>query len=197
MGRGDHFAFESAEDIWNEIRAVWPAGAGINYQRLESAGLQWPCPTEDHPGTSVLHTDLFTGNNRLRLRSIDYRPTDEKTSAEFPFCLITGRTLYQFNAGTMTARSKAAQFQACDRLQISAEDAGRLGIVDGQNVRIISPYGEAKVAATISDAVAVGELFATFQSPDLWINMLTGPHRDRFVQTPEYKVTAVRIEPIG
>jgi formate dehydrogenase major subunit len=197
MGQGDQFAFKSDADVWNEIRAVWPAGAGISYKRLEAGGLQWPCPSEDHPGTSILHKDIFSSNRRPRLRSIEYRPTDEQVSAAFPFLLITGRGLYQFNAGTMTGRSKTAQFQPRNTLQISAEDAGRLAIASGQNVRVVSRFGEAIITATISDAVRAGELFTTFQSPDLWINFLTGPHRDRFVHTPEYKVTAVRIEAAG
>ena len=197
MGRGEQFAFQSAEEIWNEIRSLWPAGAGITYRRLESGGLQWPCPSEDHPGTRILHSDIFASNKRVRLRSVNFRSTPEQTSAEFPFLLITGRALYQFNAGTMTSRSKTAQFQPVDTLQVSPEDAGRLGIADGQTVRICSRYGDVEIAATISDAVKAGELFATFQSPDAWINRVTSAHRDRFVQTPEYKVTAVRIDVAG
>ncbi len=194
MGRGEQFAFMSAEHIWNEIRSVWPAGAGISYQRLECGGLQWPCPSEDHPGTKVLHSDIFSENHRIKLRSIDWRPTEEQTSAEFPLMLVTGRALYQFNAGTMTRRSKAGEFQPDDLLRISPADARQMNIADGQLVRITSRYGEARLPAKISESVKPGELFATFHSPTALINGLTSPHRDRFVQTPEYKVTAVRIQ---
>ena len=197
MGRGEQFAFQSAEEIWNEIRSLWPAGVGITYQRLESGGLQWPCPSEAHPGTRILHSEIFASNKRVRLRSVSFRPTPEQTSAEYPFLLITGRALYQFNAGTMTSRSKTARFQPVDTLQVSPEDADHLGITDGQTVLIRSRYGDAKIAATISEAVKAGELFATFQSPDLWINHVTSEQRDRFVQTPEYKITAVRIDTRG
>ena len=181
MGSGEHFVFRSAEEIWNEIRSVWPAGAGITYERLEGGGLKWPCPAENHPGTSILHTGIFAGDNRVRLRSIDFRPTSEQISDEFPFLLITGRALYQFNAGTMTGRSKTSQFQPFDTLQVSREDADRMGIANGQTVRLCN----------------AGELFATVQSPDPWINRVTSSHRDRFVQTPEYKVTAVGIDVSG
>jgi formate dehydrogenase major subunit len=197
MGSSQQFAFQSAEGIWNEIRSVWPAGAGISYHRLEEGGLQWPCPTEDHPGTTMLHAGIFSGDNRVRLRSIDFRPTPEQVSDEYPFLLITGRALYQFNAGTMTSRSQTAQFQPIDTLQVSPEDADRLGISDGQTVGLRSRYGDAKIAAKISDAVNAGEFFATFQSTDPWINRITSSHRDRFVQTPEYKVTAVRVDASG
>jgi formate dehydrogenase major subunit len=194
MGRAEHFDYCRAEDIWNEIRSVWPAGAGISYQRLESGGLQWPCPSEDHPGTKILHADIFSENRRIKLRSIDFRPTTEHATAEFPLLLITGRALYQFNAGTMTNRSKTAEFQPADLLCVSPHDASRLSIADGQMIRITSRYGEAMLAAKVSEALKPGELFATFQSPSASVNRLTSPHLDRFVQTPEYKITAVRIE---
>lgn len=195
MGRGEQFAFRSAEDIWNEIRGVWPAGAGITYRRLESGGLQWPCPTEDHPGTRVLHEGIFAGERRLSLRTIDYRPTAETTSAEFPLLLVTGRALYQFNAGTMTGRSKTAAFQPQDALRISPADAERLNIADGQTVRVRSRYGEVALSARVVHTVCEGEVFATFQSPERQVNNVTGPHRDSVTSTPEYKVTAVCVEP--
>jgi formate dehydrogenase major subunit len=197
LGKAEFFRFGSAEQIWDEVRAVWPPGAGITYRRLESGGLQWPCPTEDHPGTTVLHKGTLSGDSRVKLRHISFSPTDERTTPEFPLLLVTGRLLYQFNAGTMTGRSRTAQLQGLDRLRISAEDAARLGIADGQKVRVASRYGETAIAATVGDDVRPGELFATFQSPEVFLNRVTGPHRDRFVQTPEYKVTAVRVEPVA
>jgi formate dehydrogenase major subunit len=195
LGCARCFDFHSAEEIWNEIRAVWPAGAGISYARLESGGLQWPCPDPQHSGTTILHSRLFENGQRVKLRAVGYRPTAEQTCDEFPMLLVTGRALYQFNAGTMTGRSAAASFQPTDALCISALDAGRLAISDGQMVRLLSRYGELRIAARIDDAVLPGQLFATFQSPQAWVNNLTSNHRDRFVQTPEYKVTAVRLEP--
>jgi len=196
MGEGDRFSYRCAEDIWNEIREVWPAGAGITYRRLDIAGLQWPCPTEDHPGTSVLHTGIFSGDNRVRLRQVEFSPTPERTSDEFPLLLVTGRALYQFNAGTMSNRSRTALLQPVDVLRISPADAERFGIEDGQPVRVRSRYGEITVGARLSHDVRTGDLYATFQSPEVFVNRITSRNRDHYVQTPEYKVTAVRIEPI-
>jgi len=195
MGKEAAFAFHSAAEIWDEIRSVWPPGAGINYERIDFGGLQWPCPTENHPGTAILHSGLFDGDHRVKLRQVEYLPTSEQVSDEYPFVLISGRALYQFNAGTMTGRSSAAQFQPVDVVQVAPEDARRLGVVDGQMVCLCSRYGEVSIQARISDTVKVGELFATFQSTQVFLNQLTGRNRDRFVHTPEYKVTAVRIEP--
>lgn len=193
MGKGDSFNYDSAEEIWHEIRAVWPAGRGITYQRLDVAGLQWPCPTEDHPGTQVLHSDGFP-IGKPALRRILYRPTKEITDEEFPFLLITGRTLHQFNAGTMTMRTANAQLRPTDTLDISADDAERLQLNDGERVRVRSRYGETMLPIRVSSAVKPNELFATFHTTEVFLNRLTSPYRDRYVKTPEYKITAVRIE---
>jgi formate dehydrogenase major subunit len=194
LGKGEFFNFDSAEAIWNEIRSVWIAGNGITYERLETAGLQWPCDSEQHPGTSFLHAGTFSGFARAGLRRIDYKPTEEKTDSEFPFLLTTGRTLYQFNAGTMTLRTRNVELRLTDYLDISAEDASELGIVNGDRVQVQSRDGEAILPARISPSVRPGELFATFHTAEAFLNRLTGPYRDSYVDAPEYKVTAVRVE---
>jgi formate dehydrogenase major subunit len=194
MGKGAFFHYNSAEEIWDEIRAVWPAGRGITYQRLEDGGLQWPCPDVNDPGTEFLHAESFPIGKKAALRRIPYRPTKEVTTEEFPFLLVTGRTLYQFNAGTMTMRTANAELRATDLLDVSAEDANALKLHDGERVRIWSRYGEAALPIRITPSVRRGELFATFHTAEVFLNRLTSRHRDRYVKTPEYKVTAVRIE---
>jgi formate dehydrogenase major subunit len=194
MGKGAFFNYNSAEEIWNEIRAVWPAGRGITYQRLEDGGLQWPCPDVNDPGTKFLHAESFPIGKKAALRRIPYRPTKEVTTEEFPFLLVTGRTLYQFNAGTMTMRTANAELRATDLLDISADDAKALKLQDGEHVRIWSRYGETALPIRITSSVRRGELFATFHTAEVFLNRLTSPQRDRYVKTPEYKITAVRIE---
>ena len=194
MGKGIFFAHHSAEEIWNEIRAVWPAGRGITYERLDGGGLQWPCADEDDQGTEVLHAESFPIGKKAALRRIPYRPTREVTTEKFPFLLITGRTLYQFNAGTMTMRTPNAELRATDLLDISAADADRMQLRNGERVRIRSRYGNAILPIQITSTVKPGELFATFHTPEVFLNRLTSHHRDRYVKTPEYKITAVQIE---
>jgi formate dehydrogenase major subunit len=197
MGKGSLFSFSSAKEIWNEIRSVWKAGAGISYERLERGGLQWPCPTEDHPGTQVLHAETFPGGKRAGFRQVEYRATGETADKEYPFTLITGRTLYQFNAGTMTSRTANRLLRPHDCLDISAEDARKAGLSNGARVRIRSRYGQAILPIRIDESVQPGELFATFHTPEVFLNYLTSPRRDSYVSTPEYKVTAVRLEKIS
>lgn len=197
MGKGEYFAFNSAEEIWDEIRSVWPAGSGISYPRIEEHGLQWPCPDESHPGETVLHGESFALGKRAALRRIRYRPTPERISAEYPFLLTTGRALYHFNAGTMTMRTPNVELLPSDQLMISRSDAESLGIENGETVLIRSAYGEARLPALITTVVREGELFATFHDPQVFLNYATSPVRDRFTLAPEYKVTAVSIEKIG
>ena len=197
MGKGEFFNFNSAEEIWNEIRAVWPAGRGITYDRIDDHGLQWPCPDESHPGTEVLHTDSFSNSKTAAFRRIKYRATRETVSENYPFLLTTGRTLYHFNAGTMTMRTPNAELRPTDRLVVSPGDADALDLTGGELVKIISSYGEATLPVEISDVVKSGELFATFHDARIFLNYATSSHRDRFTHAPEYKVTAVNIEKLS
>jgi formate dehydrogenase major subunit len=196
MGHADGFTFTGADAIWDEVRSVWPAGAGMTYARLDGpGGLQWPCPTEEHPGTEVLHTtDFGPIGRRARLRVVDQQAALERTDDDFPFVLLTGRALDQFNAGTMTRRSLAQQLHPTDVLDISPPDAARLHVGDGDLVQVVSRYGAAVLPAHLSERVRAGEVFATFSDPATAVNRLTSPHRDRVTHTPEYKVTAVRLE---
>ena len=194
LGKGDLFNFNCAEAIWNEVRRAWQAGAGIAYPRLDNAGIQWPCPFDDHPGTAILHGESFPIGKRATLQRIPYEPTPEVTSTEFPFLLTTGRTLYQFNAGTMTLRTRNVELQSGDFLDIAPADADRLGVSPGEKVRLRSAYGEAVLALRINHSVQPGELFTTFHTAEVFVNNLTSPRRDKQTLAPEYKVTAVRIE---
>ena len=129
MGKGDFFNFSSAEEIWNEVRSVWKAGAGISYERLETRRAPVALPR----GGSSWHRDAscgtFSVGKQASLRRIEYRATTEVADSEYPFTLITGRTLYQFNAGTMTSRTANNLLRPHDCLDISAEDAASIGIV--------------------------------------------------------------------
>ena len=196
MGHGGQFAFSSAGEIWDEIRSVWPAGAGISYARLEQGGLQWPCPDEAHPGTSILHAESFPAGRRATLRGIDFEATAEAVTPEFPLLLTTGRTLYQFNAGTMTRRTANQRLQPDDYLDIAPADAARLGLKDGDRVKVVSRHGEGRLPLRVSTALSPGQLFATFHTVAAGLNEVTSPHRDRHEGTPEYKVVAVRLETI-
>ena len=196
LGQGVSFNYSSAEEIWNEVRSVWPAGRGITYERLEKRGLQWPCLDESDSGLEILHSQSFGHGKTTALRRIPYRPTKEVTDEQFPFLLNTGRTLYQFNAGTMTRRTANLELLPTDYLDIAPADAESLELKSGERVQVRSRYGEVTLPVRIDSRISPGELFATFHDSEVFLNRLTSSYRDCYVKAPEYKVTAVSIGPL-
>jgi formate dehydrogenase major subunit len=174
------------------VRAAWPGGAGVTGRRLDETGVQWPCRDEHAPGTEYLYTESFGSGSRATLACIDYVPTAETVTPEFPLLLTTGRSLYQFNAGTMTGRGRTRELRPTDLLEIM--DAAAAGLESGAAVRVRSRHGEACLRAWVTDRVQPGALFATFQDPGVMLNFLTSSHGDRVTGAPEYKVTAVCVE---
>ena len=128
------------------------------------------------------------------LHCIDWRSTAEQPTQAFPFLLVTGRSLYQFNAGTMTSRTRLNDLRPADYLDMAPEDAARLGLRDGDPVKMVSAYGAAVLPVRVRAMVSTGQLFATFHTTTVFLNALTSPYRDAAVGTPEYKLTAVRVE---
>ncbi len=194
MGMGNLFNYRTPEEIWDEIRKVWDAGSGITYQRMENGGIQWPCYDEDSPGTQVLHVGAFSLGKTTRIMPIEYHPTPEKVSGDYPIILSTGRSLFQFNAATMTGRSGNDSLRSTDFIQISPLDARNLSVSDGAEVSVVSAYGSTRIKVSIQEGIVPGTAFATFNNPETELNRITGKQRDSLQHTPEYKVTAVRIE---
>ncbi|MCM2279543.1 MAG: formate dehydrogenase subunit alpha [Oligoflexia bacterium] len=194
LGETEGFAHADSEAVWNEIRAVWPAGAGISYERIEKHGIQWPCPNETHPGTEVLHGERFPIGEKARLRPLGFQPSSERISPEFPMLMNSGRSLFHFNAATMTGPSRNRELRRDDLVQLHPEDARRVGVATGDRVRVKSRHGEFTGVAEITAEVRPGELFTTFHAVQNLVNLATGTGRDPVTDTPEYKVTAARIE---
>lgn len=194
MGKKELFNYSSTEEIWNEIRKVWKAVSGITYERMEKNGIQWPCPAVSHPGTKILHEENFPIGDKANLFQIDFKPTLEKTSESFPLTLVTGRELYHFNSGTMTFRTSNKDIISSDFLYIHPDDAIKTKLKEGEQAKILSKYGTTILPIKIDNRVREGECFVTFNDSKVFINKITGPYRDKYVQTPEYKITSVRIE---
>lgn len=197
MGHKELLDFSNPEEIWNEIRNAWDAVYGITYNRLENSGIQWPCPHFNHPGTRILHTETFpTETGKAKLTAVNFLPTEEQSTPEYPYILITGRELYHFNAGTMTYRTPNKEFLHSDFLHLHPEDANSIGLKNGDRACVTSRYGKISLPVCIDDALRKGEVFSTFSNNQVFINRITSQFRDSYVETPEYKVTAVQIEKI-
>jgi formate dehydrogenase major subunit len=170
---------------------------GITYDRLDRGGIQWPCPDVTHSGTQILHTETFPIGKKAKLSPIDFKPSPEETSPEYPFILITGRKLYHFNAGTMTYRTPNKELSGSDFLYIHPDDAEMIGLSEGNDARLISQYGNTVLPVRLDKAARKGEVFTTFSNDRVFTNKVTSHHNDSNVQTPEYKITAVRIEKVS
>ncbi len=191
---GYPMTYASAEDIFDEVITVTPSYAGITYQRLEKEGLQWPCPTPDHPGTKFLHKDRFSRGLGL-FTAIESIPPNELPDKDYPFLLSTGRVLYHYHTGTMTTRAKGPSERYPESLvEIHPNDADQLGISDGQLVKVTSRRGQVEAKALVTTKSAPGSIFMNFHFANAPVNALTNPALDPTGKIPEYKVCAVKLE---
>ncbi|RLA86912.1 MAG: formate dehydrogenase subunit alpha, partial [Deltaproteobacteria bacterium] len=187
--------YANVEAIFNELRQVTPSYAGITYARLETeGGLQWPCPTTDHPGTKYLHKDKFA-RGLGQFFAIEHREPAELPDAEYPLTLTTGRVLYQYHTGTMSRRAAGLVEKAPECfVELAAEDASRYGIGEGDRIKVRSRRGEITAKAQISGKAVPGTIFVPFHYGEAAANKLTIAAFDPVAKIPEYKVCAVQIE---
>ena len=186
-------------EIMDEIASLVPIYGGISYDRIEDKGIQWPCPTKDHPGTTTLYTDLFSRPGGLaQFMALDHQGSAEVPDETYPLVLITGRIREHYNNGSMTRRcSGIAEVVPEELVEINLEDAQSLGIEHGDWVKVLSRRGEVKVRAKVTDRSQAGNVFMTFHHQDALTNVLTSEYRDPITGTPEYKSCAVRVERVS
>ncbi|MGQ9537429.1 MAG: formate dehydrogenase subunit alpha [Actinomycetota bacterium] len=185
-----------AAALMEEIASLTPSYAGISYRRLERGGLQWPCPHEDHPGTPVLHMETFP-RGKGKLSPMSFRPADELPDEEYPFIFTTGRLLYHFHSGSLTRRVRGlAEKVRRGWVSLNPEDAARLGLSEGDGVRVSSRRGSLISRAHISPRLQPGVVFATFHFREENANVLTNPALDPVSRIPDLKVCAVKVEKV-
>ncbi len=192
---GYDMKYNFIEEVFQEIGSLWPAVAGITYGRIEKWGLQWPCPTSNHPGTPYLFKGGFP-RGKGAFSVVKYRPSEELPDAEYPFVLSTGRQLFQYHTGSMTRRIDAINAVAPEAyVELNPEDAKKLGVSDGQKVRVSSRRGEIVLKAWVSERPSKGMVFIPFHFKEASANVLTNTALDPICKIPELKVCAVRLEP--
>ena len=187
-------------DAWEELRTLSPMHAGMSWKRLEElGGIQWPCPTEDHPGTLFLHARLWEEDPEKRGTpapfsvTVQEPPVDELTE-EFPLRLTTGRRLDSYNTGVQTS-GYSSPMRRRETIDVSPEELERLGLAEGEVVRVSSRRGFLEVPVRVDRGLRLGLVFMTLHSPDqVETNVLTIDATDPKSGTAEFKATAVRIE---
>lgn len=193
---GLNWNYSNAKEIWDEVIKLTPHYfGGMSYERLEKAGLQWPCPTPEHPGTAFLHKDKFS-RGIGQFSTVEYRPrAAEAADEEYPFILTTSRQLYHFHTRTMTGKSEGLnQFLSEELMEINPQDAAALKLLDGDFVKITSRRGSIKSKIQLSEQVPPGLVSMSFHFADTPVNVITDPAVCNMSVVSGLKVTAVRLE---
>ena len=192
------FDFESASDIMDEIASLTPSFKGISYKRIENVGIHWPCPDEHHPGTPMLHIEKFaTENGKGHFKPLQYRPSAELPDAEYPLIMTTERSLFHYHTGTMTRKVAGLNILHKEELvEMNPGDASKIGLADGDKIKIISRRGEVTAKVLLTEASPAGVISMSFHFAESPVNRITNPAVDPVCKTPEFKVCAVRVEKI-
>jgi predicted molibdopterin-dependent oxidoreductase YjgC len=190
---GYEMSYPGAAEIQEEIAAVTPIYGGITYDRIEQIGLQWPCPTKDHQGTRFLHREKFS-RGFGKFHPVHFLPPKERPDEDYPFVLTTGRMLQHWHTGTMTRRSEVLDdLVPHGTLELNVDDAGNMGVKDGELVAVRSRRGSIRVPAGVSEKVAPGTVFLAFHFKEHPANALTIAALDPIAKIPEYKACAVSV----
>jgi len=198
MGASDLFAFTSAEEVFAEACQVTPLYHGMSYKALEQPdGLQWPCPSEGHPGTAVLHQQQFS-RGKGKFHPVAFREPAEVPDKDYPYLLTTGRVISQWHTGSMTRRSPALESEFPEAfVEINPEDARELGIKNSEQVEVSSRRGKIQLKTLVTDKIKQGIVFIPFHYAEAAANVLTNPALDPVAKIPELKVCAVKIQKGG
>jgi predicted molibdopterin-dependent oxidoreductase YjgC len=198
---GHDWGAPDPEAVWDELRSLSPAHAGMSYARLEAeGGLQWPCYDETHPGELFLHSRLWEDpvpGNRAPFVPVEHDPPVDKLSPDYPIRLTTGRRLDSYNTGVQSG-GYTSPLRRGESLDMSPEDVEALGLADGERVRVISRRGQVEVPVRIDPSLRPGLTFMTLHfQDDVAVNLLTIDATDPKSGTAEFKATAIRIERLG
>jgi predicted molibdopterin-dependent oxidoreductase YjgC len=187
--------YPDAESVWNELADLAPNWYGVRYDRLEENGIQWPVTEIGGPATKFLHAPAPARPGGGKFYPVEYQEPIEQPDSEYPLVLSTGRTLYHYNSATMTMRESGITDKQEDPFfEISAEDASALGLEEGDWARLVSRRGELQARAHITDRVFPGLVWMALHFAEQKVNWLTHDVGDPLIGTPEYKVSAVRVE---
>lgn len=185
----------TSEDFFEELGSLWPALEGITYSKIQKRGIQWPCPTRNHPGSKFLYKGGFP-RGKASFTSIAPDASAERDPG-FPFIMSTGRNLFQYHYGSMTRRVTAIESHAGKPyLEMNPADAAEMKIADADRVRVSSRTGSLVVSVRLTDRVGRGEVFLPLHYAEAAANALTDDTAlDRHSKTPRYKISHVKIEP--
>ena len=186
----------SPEAVMTEIATLTGIYHGVSFDRLVKQGLQWPVPSLDHPGTPYLHENGHFTCGLGWFTPVDHHPPAEGPDEEYPLVLTTGRRLFHYNVSTYGKSMALSSHSPDERIWINPKDAAELSLQDISMVRISSRRGQITARIRITEDVPPGLVWLSFHFPESPTNDLTNDAGDQITGTYEYKVCAVRVEPV-
>lgn len=195
----EKFHYESAEEIFEEIRECAPIFAGMNRERLDTPeALHWPCPSVDDPCQPLMHKDKFAHPDGLGIfQALEHRGPVEVPDEEYPLLLTTTRVLFHYHAA-MTRRCKTLDNEVkTGFIEINTEDAKELGILNNEIVKASSRRGEIEIPARVTDDIKKGIVNIPMHFTECAANMLTNSDSfDPKCKMVELKACAIKVEKI-
>ncbi len=192
---GYSMGYSSPAEIMEEICMLTPIYGGMYHDRLQGTwGIQWPSTDRRHEGTKFLHKYSFT-RGRGHFEPARHVAPAEPPDSLYPFALITGRLYHQYHTGTMTRRIPLLEREGGQPLlEMHPEDGVRLGVNNGDRVRVRSRRGQAEFVVELTDRVVPTRLFTSFHFSEAPVNLVTIASSDPVARCPEYKICAVQVE---
>ncbi|WP_026675421.1 formate dehydrogenase subunit alpha [Alkalihalobacterium bogoriense] len=202
MGKGHLFPYDNPREIFDEFRLASKGGKadyyGITYERIDKEdGVFWPCPSEDHPGTPTMFKDKFgTEDGKANLPVVQYRPSDETPTTDYPLYLTTGRVVFHYLSGSQTRRTKFLMEQCpVPYAELHPELASQYGLTNGQKVKLTTKRSDMILEVRLTKAIRKDTVFVPYHwGKELAINQLTNAALDPVSRMPEFKVCAVKME---
>jgi formate dehydrogenase alpha subunit len=187
--------YESPDKIMEEIASLTPVYGGISYDRIDKIGLQWPCRTQNDPGTKFLHEEHFS-RGLGKFHPIKYHEEFELPDETYPFILSTGRILYHWHGGNMSRRSQGlSEINPDAEVEINPEDAKALNCSGGEMVELASRRGKINAVVKVTERSPKGVAFMTFHFEEAPVNQLTIDALDPVAKIPAFKVCSIQINP--
>ena len=194
---GYEMDYATPSEIMDEIARLTPTFHGVSYALIDRLGsVQWPCNEQAPEGTPTMHVDEFV-RGKGKFVITQFVASREKVTRRYPLLLTTGRILSQYNVGAQTRRTENSRWHEEDRLELHPHDAEERGIKTGDWVGIESRSGQTVLRALVSERMQPGVVYTTFHFPESGANVITTDSSDWATNCPEYKVTAVQVQPVA
>ena len=216
------FDFGSPAEVMEEIARLVLMYGGVSHRRLEAeatlvarpdpanplpiqllysdkerSGLQWPCPAEEHAGTPVLYAEGFPGG-RARLMAPEFRWVEPRAAGDYPFLYVPGRVLLQSQREIEVVKGRSNGIKRDELVELNPEDAGSLGIADGDPVEVRTSLQRFRGKATLRDGAQRGTASCTGLFGQLAVELQSSEEPDPMSTVPGLVIrpsTVVKVSP--